>query len=70
VGSRAAVLLPLLDTDKSEIETVLKAVEARNKVVHDAYVPNDEESQKLRSVMQSIRRIGCLDVLKSPSLSM
>ena len=69
VTSQAAVVLLLLNSPHEEIEAVLWAIKVRNKIVHEAYRPTEEEALKIRPVMQSIRRILGLDELKSPALT-
>lgn len=69
VSSQAAVVLLLLNRPHEEIQDVLSAIKVRNKIVHEGYRPTEKEAQKIRPVMQTIRRILGLDELKSPALT-
>lgn len=67
-SAHIAVVMLMIGAPEQDIETALKAVNIRNRVVHEGYQPTESDGRILREVMQAIRKIGKLDELKSPSL--
>ena len=66
--AQVAVVLLLIGASEDEIQNTLEAVEIRNRVVHEGYVPGESDGWNLRKVMQAIEKIGNFATIKSPSL--
>jgi hypothetical protein len=66
--AHVAVVLLLIGASEHEIQNTLKAVEIRNRVVHDGYIPGESDGRILREVVQAIRKIGNFAEIKSPTL--
>lgn len=69
-SAHAAVVMLMIGASEQEIEITLKAVDIRNHVVHEGHYPGESDARILREVMQTVRKIGNLDELKSPSLDL
>jgi hypothetical protein len=66
--ARAAVVLLASGIQADAVSAVLAAIETRNKIAHEGFLPKESEVFELRAVMQTIRSLMQLGELKTPIL--
>jgi hypothetical protein len=68
--AQVAVLLLATGAANAEIEQALLALAVRNRVAHEGYRPSPSETEALRGVIQTIKRLAGIDEIKSPVVTL